>query len=499
MVVQVILSRRRRISTAVLFLLSTLLASGCAGKKPRDPDRTYIDEIKYLQKGEIAHVGVFTTQPIQNYAVTKTDDARAILVTAEGVDASDIRFPKRFKSKVVRSFSAKNTVAEGKSYGQLFLNLKQDADFTAKPTEYGLRIDILPTAAEKPVILSEPTRGEGARPEALEQDLEELKRTEEKEKVAVEEDLKEPEVQAETPALEPVAEKEAEKVILEKISRSQSQDKEKVTLTTSLPLSFEKTILDREVILEFKETEAGPELTPLEIDEPESFLLKISATTTDAPYKSTKISLQFNDSVTPQIQSSANEVYIEFEKKRPPKFLEAAEEAIIDFGHYLTSPTRLQGKELSLHARDTAIEDLLQMLSEASDYNIIIGKGISATVNLRLLRVPWDEALIAILEAHQLGFVKQGNILRIASLDHLRKEKEKARAALMAKDRLTPLKILFLPIRHRRASELKAHLYPLLSERGSISIDRSSNTIMMSDIPSVLEQAKNFVASLDTK
>lgn len=486
-------------SLICLFVLSAFLASGCAGKKPRDPDRTYIDEIKYLQKGEIAHVGVFTTQPIQNYAVTKTDDARAILVTAEGVDASDIRFPKRFKSKVVRSFSAKNTVAEGKSYGQLFLNLKQDADFTAKPTEYGLRIDILPTAA-----------GEGARPEAkdlpteeLEQDLEELKRTEEKEKVAVEEDLKEPEVQAETPALEPVVEKEgekeAEKVILEKISRSQSQDKEKVTLTTSLPLSFEKTILDREVILEFKETEAGPELTPLEIDEPESFLLKISATTTDAPYKSTKISLQFNDSVTPQIQSSANEVYIEFEKKRPPKFLEAAEEAIIDFGHYLTSPTRLQGKELSLHARDTAIEDLLQMLSEASDYNIIIGKGISATVNLRLLRVPWDEALIAILEAHQLGFVKQGNILRIASLDHLRKEKEKARAALMAKDRLTPLKILFLPIRHRRASELKAHLYPLLSERGSISIDRSSNTIMMSDIPSVLEQAKNFVASLDTK
>jgi len=251
--------------------------------------------------------------------------------------------------------------------------------------------------------------------------------------------------------------------------------------------------------LEFKETEAGAEMTPLDIDEPESFLSKITPSTTDVPYKSTKVSIQFNDSVSPLIEQEANEIYIEFEKKKPPKFLETAEEAVIDFGHYLTSPTRLQGKELSLHARDTAIEDILQMLSEASDYNIVLGKEISANVNLRLLRVPWDEALIAILEAHQLGFVKQGNILRIASLDHLRKEKEKARAALLAKDRLTSLKILFLPVRHRNASELKQHLYPLLSERGSISIDRSSNTIIMSDIPSVLEQARNFVASLDTK
>lgn len=487
-------------------MVGAILASGCSGKQPRDPNRVYIDEVKYLEKGELEYVGVFTTHPLQNYAVTKTDDGSAILVTADAVDASQVRFPKRFKSKVIKSFSAKNTPIEGKTYGQIFLNLKQDADFTARQTEYGLRLDIRPIQEETPKETKE-----RAAPTDVEKDLAEVERTEEKDKTVSEEDLKElekgpeetiPETQAETPALEPVsgAERGAKGGKLEKISRSQEKNREKLTLISSLPVSFEKTIFDREIILEFKETELGEEIAPLDINDEESYLSKVTATSTDAPYKSTKVSIQFNDTVSPMVAQNANEIYVEFEKKKPPRFLEVVtEEEVTDFGRYLTSPSRLPGKELSLHAKDTPIEDLLQMLSEASDYNIVIGKGISGSVNLRLLRVPWDEALIAILEAHQLGFVKQGNILRIASLDGLRKEKEKARAALLAKDRLTPVKILFLPVRYRKASELKQHLYPLLSERGSISIDSSSNTIIMSDIPSVLDRAKSFIASLDTK
>ncbi|MEK7790257.1 MAG: secretin N-terminal domain-containing protein [Deltaproteobacteria bacterium] len=486
-------------------LMGAILASGCSGKQPRDPNRIYIDEVKYLEKGELEYVGVFTTHPLQNYAVTKTDDRSTILVTADAVDATQVRFPKRFKSKVIKSFSAKNTAIEGKTYGQLFLNLKQDADFTARQTEYGLRLDLRPIQEEIPQETPEKTKE--AAPTDVEKDLAEVERTEEKDKTVFEEDLKElekgpeetiPETQAETPALEPVLGAEGGK--LEKIMRDQSRDREKLTLISSIPVSFEKTIFDREIILEFKETELGEEIAPLDINDEESYLSKITATTTDAPYKSAKISIQFNDTVSPMINQNANEIYVEFEKKKPPKFLEVVtEEEVTDFGRYLTSPSRLPGKELSLHAKDTPIEDLLQMLSEASDYNIVIGKGISGSVNLRLLRVPWDEALIAILEAHQLGFVKQGNILRVASLDGLRKEKEKARAALLAKDRLMPVKILFFPVRYRKASELKQHLYPLLSDRGSISIDRSSNTIIMSDIPSVLDRAKSFIASLDTK
>ncbi len=500
-------------------LMGAILASGCSGKQPRDPNRIYIDEVKHLEKGGLEYVGVFTTHPLQNYAVTKTDDA--ILVTADAVDTSQVSFPKRFKSKAIKSFSAKNTPIEGKTYGQLFLNLKQDADFTARQTEYGLRLDIRPVQEETPEEIPEKPKERTAPPSAatspneIEKDLAELARTEEKDKIVSEEDIKElgkrpeesiPESQAETPALEPVlgtewgTEEGVKGGKLEKISRSQEKNREKLTLFSSLPVSFEKTIFDREIILEFKETELGEEIAPLDINEEESYLSKVTAATTDAPYKSAKVSIQFNDTVSPTVVQKANEIYVEFEKKKPPRFLEGVTaDEVTDFGRYLTSPSRLQGKELSLHAKDTPIEDLLQMLSEASDYNIIIGKGIKASLNLRLLRVPWDEALIAILEAHQLGFVKQGNILRIASLDGLRKEKEKARAALLAKDRLTPVRILFLPVRYRKASELKQHLYPLLSDRGSISVDRSSNTIIMSDIPSVLDRAKSFIASLDTK
>jgi len=171
-----------------LFLVVAILSlvSGCAGKKPRDPKRTYIDEVKHLQKGELTYVGVFTTQPLQNYAVTKTDDNRAILVTAEGIDASDVRLPGRFKSKAISSFSAKNTTIEGKTYGQLFLNLKQDADFTAKQTEYGLRVDIRPLSSEAPPA----AEAKEAQPEDVERDLEELRRTEEKKEAALDEDLK---------------------------------------------------------------------------------------------------------------------------------------------------------------------------------------------------------------------------------------------------------------------------------------------------------------------
>ena len=137
------------------------------------------------------------------------------------------------------------------------------------------------------------------------------------------------------------------------------------------------------------------------------------------------------------------------------------------------------------------------MISQAADYNIIAGRDIEGKLTLRLVRVPWDQAFIAILQAYGLGYVKQENILRVSTLKALNQEKQLTYKALKAQEMLHPLNILFLPLHQREASQLTKHLYPFLSTRGSLSVDRPTNTLIIRDTDQALLEVKKFVASLD--
>ena len=490
----------------LLVFLLALGIVGCSSRPARQPHLNYLDEVKHTVKGKKTYLGLFTTQPVGEYSVDRVQDPPSIVVSLEGVQVQDAQLPKRFRDKAIRSFATNTPQAPGKSVGQVLIFMNEDLEVKTKKTEYGLRLDLEPASpkiaqAEKPEPALEPP------PTPEQKDLEAAQKTHKKDEEERKEDIQEAgKIEKETGApdvevpFEPTPAKVEAPKTLESITRSSVDHTERLILTCSEACDFQKTFLDRQTIIELKNIKPGASLSPLSVEEAESFLSKVTFQETEAPYSSTKVILEFKDSLEPQIQQNANVIYIDFEKPRLAKILEEEEgQTIIDFGNYLTSPSRLPGKKLSLQSKNTEIQDILRLLAETSDYNIISGKDVSGKVTVRLLNVAWDEALIAILQAHQLGFVKQGNIIRVSSLNSLKDEKEKAVLALAAKEKLESLQVIFIPLSHRKAFELTKHLYPFLTERGSLSIDRVTNTVIIRDIPSVLKRMNTFVSSLDKK
>ena len=145
------------------------------------------------------------------------------------------------------------------------------------------------------------------------------------------------------------------------------------------------------------------------------------------------------------------------------------------------------------------IHNVFRLISSVSGLNIVSSDNVQGKVTVRLDRVPWDKALAAILQSKGLGGVLYGNILRIAPIDTIRAEREAALAAERANIELQDLNVLTLPVNYADAPDLADHINAVLSDRGTVTIDERTNTLVVQDIEEGLAQARGLVMNLDTQ
>ena len=112
--------------------------------------------------------------------------------------------------------------------------------------------------------------------------------------------------------------------------------------------------------------------------------------------------------------------------------------------------------------------------------------------------VPWDQALDVILLTKGLGFVRVGNVLRIAPLETLKLEAEARLQERRAKEKLEDLVVKLQPVNFATVREIKELVKKLLSKRGSVNVDKRTNTLIIKDIPSVVHEATALVKAIDT-
>jgi type IV pilus assembly protein PilQ len=113
--------------------------------------------------------------------------------------------------------------------------------------------------------------------------------------------------------------------------------------------------------------------------------------------------------------------------------------------------------------------------------------------------VPWDQALDVILLTKGLGFVRIGNILRIAPVDQLKSEREARLQERRSREKLEDLVVKLQPVNFAKAKELEKLVKRLLSSRGSVNVDERTNTLIIKDIPSVIHEATALVKAVDTQ
>ncbi len=157
------------------------------------------------------------------------------------------------------------------------------------------------------------------------------------------------------------------------------------------------------------------------------------------------------------------------------------------------------GRKLSLDFKDADIKNILRLIAEVSNFNIITGDDVTGKITMRLVDVPWDQALDIILQAKSLGMTKVGNVMRIAPLESLKKEIQAELESKRAKEKLEDLATDFIPVNYAQGKELLPQVKSLLSDRGDVKVDERTNILIIKDIARNIASAKNLVKTLDAK
>jgi type IV pilus assembly protein PilQ len=160
---------------------------------------------------------------------------------------------------------------------------------------------------------------------------------------------------------------------------------------------------------------------------------------------------------------------------------------------------RAGGRRIDLDLKDADVHNVLRLLADVGRVNIITADNVKGSVTIRMRNVPWDRALDVVLQAKSLGMVREGNVIRVAPLSDLEKEREMAIARRKQEYQLTPIETRLIPVSYASAGEMQSRAKDLLSPRGSIAVDDRTNVLIARDVSGNLNQVEELVRSLDTQ
>jgi type IV pilus assembly protein PilQ len=194
---------------------------------------------------------------------------------------------------------------------------------------------------------------------------------------------------------------------------------------------------------------------------------------------------------------SANTGYTEISDSTPapaPASSAAAQQAATP------PPTgRYSGEPISVNLKDVDLRDFFRLIHEISGLNVVVDPAVKGSLTIVLDDVPWDQALDIVLKNNDLDKQLDGNVLRIATKETLKREAEQnrdlAKAQAESADVVTTTRVLS----YAKASDMVPTLKKFLSSRGDILADTRSNTLIIRDIPTVLPVLDNLLRQLDRK
>ena len=159
--------------------------------------------------------------------------------------------------------------------------------------------------------------------------------------------------------------------------------------------------------------------------------------------------------------------------------------------------SRYVGRRISLDFQQADISNVLRLIAEVSGFNMVVGEGVKSKVTMKLVSVPWDQALDMILKMNGLGKIRQSNILWIDTLANIAKQQNEEASAKDAKVKAEELVDRVFYIRNLQAMELMTSLRQYLSPRGLMQMSQGTNALIVRDTESKIGVIKQLVDGLD--
>ncbi|TWT19804.1 type IV pilus secretin PilQ [Luteimonas wenzhouensis] len=182
-----------------------------------------------------------------------------------------------------------------------------------------------------------------------------------------------------------------------------------------------------------------------------------------------------------------------------------------------SAPRAYTGRPVTFNFQDVPVRTVLQLIAEESNLNIVASDTVQGNVTLRLINVPWDQALDIVLQARSLDKRRNGNVVWVAPQSEIAKFEQDKENARLAMEERAEMITEYIPISYGNAEDIVKLLTEesktghggggasggvsqsrgFLSARGSLSFDRRTNTLLAIDIPQRVAEIKRLVQALD--
>src|SRR5437868_2113770 len=157
------------------------------------------------------------------------------------------------------------------------------------------------------------------------------------------------------------------------------------------------------------------------------------------------------------------------------------------------------GEPISVNLKDVDLKDFFRLIHEISGLNVVLDPNVHGSLTIVLDDVPWDQALDIVLKNNELARERDGNVLRVATRETLKKAADSRRAQqeaqMMAVEKVTVTR--FLSYAHSK--DVVSTVKKFLTQRGDVISDDRTNAVIISDIPTVMPQIDRLLTQLDRK
>ncbi|MGA6983293.1 MAG: AMIN domain-containing protein, partial [Candidatus Sulfotelmatobacter sp.] len=226
-----------------------------------------------------------------------------------------------------------------------------------------------------------------------------------------------------------------------------------------------------------------------------------TADTTDAPAtRSQEAAARFADKTAPELLPvSVNAAQAGQSTGITPAVNLAAEQKAQAGQQPASVGPKYTGEPISVNLKDVDLKDFFRLIHEISGLNVVLDPNVHGTLTIVLDDVPWDQALDIVLKNNDLARELEGNVLRIATVDTLKREadgrREQVEAEALAVEKVSITR--FLSYAH--AKDVMVTVKKFLSQRGDVVADDRTNAIIVNDIPKVIPIIDRLLTQLDRK
>lgn len=167
----------------------------------------------------------------------------------------------------------------------------------------------------------------------------------------------------------------------------------------------------------------------------------------------------------------------------------------------LENEAKYTGKPISLDFQDVPVRQVLQIIAQVNNFNLVTTDTVNGNVTISLSGVPWDQALDMILRVRGLDKRLEGNILLIAPTEELMARETQALQSKKQVSDLAPLHTVNISVNYAKAASLASILKSpeggILSDRGAVTVDERTNTLLIRDTLLSIDQARKMIDALD--